>query len=218
MGRWEPNAQGRLAEAAHELFHERGYDRTTVQEIAARAGLTERTFFRYFADKREVLFSGGVTLQRVIVEAIAAAPAAVAPLEAVVRALEAGAAVIPAERERARARQDLIAAHAELHERELIKLTSIGAAIAAALRARGVGEPAASLTAEAGMAIFKVGFERWVRGSGPRGLAGHVRGALEGLKAVVADAGAGAGARAPAPAPAKVIARTKPAKRGRRAR
>jgi AcrR family transcriptional regulator len=190
MGRWEPNARGRLEQAAHELFRKRGYDRTTVQDIAARAGLTERTFFRYFADKREVLFWGAATLQKVIVDAIAGAPATVAPLDAVVTALEAGAGVIPATRERARARQDLITAHADLRERELIKLTTLGAAIAEALRARRIREPAASLTAEAGITIFKVAFEGWVRDAGPRDMAHHIHAALGELKAVVAGAAA----------------------------
>ena len=63
MGRWEPNARGRLEQAALELYVERGFEQTTVAEIAQRAGLTERTFFRHFADKREVLFQGAASLQ-----------------------------------------------------------------------------------------------------------------------------------------------------------
>src|ERR1700748_1304161 len=89
MGRWEPNARGRLEEAALALFHERGYDRTTVEEIAARAGLTERTFFRYFADKREVLFSGSKMLEKTIIDRIADAPRDAAPLAAVAAAFAA---------------------------------------------------------------------------------------------------------------------------------
>src|ERR1700733_12301954 len=89
VGRWEPNARGRLEQAAMELFQTRGYDRTTVQEIAARAGLTERTFFRYFTDKREVLFSGAKELEESIVERIAAAPRDASPLASVAAAFEA---------------------------------------------------------------------------------------------------------------------------------
>jgi len=74
--RWEPNASGRLQEAALELFAERGFEQTTVEDIATRAGLTKRTFFRHFADKREVLFSGGAEFQRRFVEGLAGAPAA----------------------------------------------------------------------------------------------------------------------------------------------
>src|SRR5262245_2455418 len=108
MARWEPNARERLVDAALELFHERGYDRTTVEEIAARAGLTERTFFRYFADKREVLFGGSKDLERAITDGISGAPTAASPLDAVVGALEAAAAHFPARRDY-RARRALIA-------------------------------------------------------------------------------------------------------------
>src|SRR5580704_7074757 len=87
MARWEPDAAGRLVEAAMQLYRERGFDRTTVADIAARAGLTERTFFRYFADKREVLFSGAGRLQDFLVERVARAPASMSPIDAVARAL-----------------------------------------------------------------------------------------------------------------------------------
>src|ERR1700674_604105 len=87
VARWEPNARGRLEQAAMELFQELGYARTTVEGIAARAGLTERTFFRYFTDKREVLFSGSADLERFVVETIGGAPKTMAPLDAVAAAL-----------------------------------------------------------------------------------------------------------------------------------
>src|SRR5277367_6544952 len=89
MGRWEPDARGRLAKAAMELYAEHGFDQTTVAEIAARAGLTERTFFRHFTDKREVLFSGAQALQELLVSAVVTAPARATPLEMVTLALEA---------------------------------------------------------------------------------------------------------------------------------
>src|SRR6202051_306160 len=91
MGRWEPNARGRLEQAALELYSERGYDQTTVAEIAKRAGLTERTFFRYFADKREVLFYGAGMLQDRLVQGIEDAPDGLSPLDVVGAALEAAA-------------------------------------------------------------------------------------------------------------------------------
>src|SRR5580704_11566964 len=89
MSRWEPNARGRLEQAAMELYRERGFDQTTVEEIAARAGLTERTFFRYFADKREVLFWGSASLQEFLVERLASAPDLTTPIDAVAGAFEA---------------------------------------------------------------------------------------------------------------------------------
>src|SRR5215469_13715779 len=86
MSRWEPNARGRLEQAALELYCERGFDQTTVTEISERAGLTERTFFRYFADKREVLFWGQEHLRDLYVRAIVAAPETDAPIDLVAAA------------------------------------------------------------------------------------------------------------------------------------
>ena len=186
MGRWEPNARGRLEQAALELYGERGFEQTTVAEIAARAGLTERTFFRHFADKREVLFWGAAALQELFVNTVASAPDSAAPIDAVAAALEAAGAALQERREGARQRQAIITANAELQERELIKLAALASALAGALRQRGVADPAASLTAEAGIAVFKVGFERWVSETGPRGLPQLIRESLDELKAVTA--------------------------------
>src|ERR1700688_723738 len=161
VGRWEPDAQGRLQQAALALYGERGFEQTTVAEIAKRAGLTERTFFRYFADKREVLFWGAGALQEFIVGTVASAPDSAAPIDAVAAALEAAGALFEERREGARQRQAVIAANAELQERELIKLASLASAVAAALRQRGVTDPAASLAAEAGIAVFRIAFDRW---------------------------------------------------------
>jgi AcrR family transcriptional regulator len=164
MARWEPNARDRLAEAAMALYGERGFEDTTVAEIAERAGLTERTFFRHFADKREVLFGGGNALQELVVSAVEAAPDGQAPIEVAIAGFEAaGEQFFVAERrEFSRQRQAIIAANSELQERELIKLASLSAAIADVLRRRGLGEPDASLTAEIAIAIFRTAFERWI--------------------------------------------------------
>lgn len=187
MGRWEPNARGRLEQAAMDLYAERGFDATTVAEIAARAGLTERTFFRHFADKREVLFGGAGVLEELLVRATEEAPADLPPVDAIAAALEKTAAEVFAERhEFARQRQAIIAAHLDLRERELIKLASLAAALAGALRERGVADPAATLAAEAGVAVFKVAFERWISGSPARPLADIIRESLADLKSVTA--------------------------------
>ncbi|MEV6836302.1 TetR family transcriptional regulator [Streptomyces sp. NPDC051133] len=186
MGRWEPNARERLAEAALELYSERGFEQTTVAEIAKRAGLTERTFFRHYADKREVLFAGAGELEELFVRAVAGAPESAAPIEAVAVGLDALSEVFVDRRAHSRNRQAVIVANAELRERELIKLASMSAALADTLRRRGVTEPAASLTAEAGMAVFKVGFERWITDSEERSMAQVMRESLEQLRAVTA--------------------------------
>jgi AcrR family transcriptional regulator len=186
MTRWEPNARGRLERAAMELYGERGFDNTTVAEIAARAGLTERTFFRHFADKREVLFDGAGALQELLVNAVADAPESLAPIDVVAAALQAAGALFQERREYSRRRQAIIAGSAELRERELIKLASLAAAIAEALRGRGVKDPAASLTAEAGIAVFRIAFERWVQETNRRDLPQLMRELLEELRAVTA--------------------------------
>lgn len=186
MGRWEPNARGRLEQAALELYVERGFEQTTVAEIAQRAGLTERTFFRHFADKREVLFQGAASLQELLVNAVAGTPASSAPIDAIAAALAAAGALLGERRESARQRQTVIAANPELRERELIKLASLATALANALRARGVRDPTAGLAAEAGIAVFKIAFERWVEESNQRDLPLLMRESLDELRAVTA--------------------------------
>ncbi|MGW0817387.1 TetR family transcriptional regulator [Streptomyces viridiviolaceus] len=184
MGRWEPNTRGRLEQAALELYVERGFERTTVAEIAKRAGLTERTFFRHFADKREVLFAGSGALRDLCVEAVAAAPDSATPMESAVAAFDAAAAMFQERGDLVRQRQNVIAAHAELRERELIKLADLSAALADALRGRGVSDLIARLTAEAGTAVFKVAFQRWIDNPGQRDLSQLVRECLDALGGV----------------------------------
>jgi AcrR family transcriptional regulator len=184
MTRWEPNARGRLAEAALELFAERGFEQTTVDDIATRAGLTKRTFFRHFADKREVLFGGGDEFRDGFVSSLAAVPASAPPMDAIAATLEAVAATFRDRREFARRRQEVIAANPALQERELVKLASVTAALVDTLRERGVAEPGASVTAETVVAIFRNAFERWVAEGEQRELAELIHESLEALRAV----------------------------------
>ena len=164
MGRWEPNARGRLAQAALTLYAEQGFEQTTAAEIAGSAGLTERTFFRHFADKREVLFYGSDSVLDLLVRAVAGAPPAAGPIDAVSAALQAVGAMIQETPEPARLRYDVVSANQELRERELAKLAEFAAAMAGALRDRGVPELAASLAAETGTAVYRVTFARWIEG------------------------------------------------------
>jgi AcrR family transcriptional regulator len=185
MGRWQPDARGRLEKAAMELYRERGFDSTTVAEIAERAGLTERTFFRHYADKREVLFGGSGFLEELLVTRAVGAPATQSPMDAIATALgEVATELFDERREFARQRQVIIAANAELRERELIKLAGLGAALADALRARGVSDPAASLAAESGIAVFKIAFERWTSSAAEESLASFIRESMAELRAV----------------------------------
>ncbi|SMG51433.1 TetR family transcriptional regulator [Paraburkholderia susongensis] len=188
MGRWEPNAENRFRAAAIELFGEIGYEQTTVAAIAERAGLTARTFFRYFADKREVLFNGSEHLQQTMVDALADAPAEASAVDAIAAALmKAGEFFDDDLRPFSRLRSTVIAANADLRERELIKLARLSAALAQALRERGVGEPDASLAAEAGIAVFRVAFAQWVGEDERRSYGGIVQESLARLRTLVAN-------------------------------
>jgi AcrR family transcriptional regulator len=178
MPRWEPNARERLVEAALELFEARGFEQTAVADIAARAGLTERTFFNCFSNKREVLFYGAEKLEAFLVESVAAAPASESAMEVVAAALGAVARASdewPGFADFARRRDALLHIQADLRERELTKLASLGAAMADALRRRGVSAPQARLAAEVGIAVFKVAFERCMSDRKRRRLALHLR-------------------------------------------
>ncbi|EOD58578.1 TetR/AcrR family transcriptional regulator [Amycolatopsis vancoresmycina] len=166
MGRWEPNAPERLTRAALDLFAERGYENTTVIDIARRAGLTKSTFFRHFQDKREVLFGGG-TMAELLSSALAAAPEAAGPLEALGFAMDAvGREAFTAERREFSAlRRSVIAAHPELREREALKGLALTGAMSAALRGRGVPELTACVAAELGALAMGIAYERWSCGS-----------------------------------------------------
>lgn len=163
MGRWQPDAQARLREAALALYSERGYDETTVAEIAERAGLTKRTFFRYFADKREVLFAGSEVLEQMMVGAIETAPAGAPALGMIAAALDAAAVRFEEVRDFAGIRHRIIASSPELRERELIKSASLATAMTGALRARGFDDAVAALAARTGVTLMHVSFEQWVR-------------------------------------------------------
>ena len=157
-----------------------------MAEIAKRAGLTERTFFRHFADKREVLFAGAASLEDLLVTTVSNAPSKLAPMDAATVGLEAAGALLQDTRGFAQQRQAVIAANAELQERELIKLASLSAALAATLRKRGVGSTAARLAAEVAIAVFKIAFERWVVPSNKQSLPQLIRKSLDELRTVTA--------------------------------
>ncbi len=189
MGRWEPGADGRLRKAAMELYAERGYEQATVAEIAERAGVTARTFFRHFADKREVLFSGSEELKKRLVAALEGAPAGASPIEAIGAALDEAAVLLGENRDWARQRQQLIDAHADLRERELIKMADLAVAFADALGHRGMSESSARLVGELGVAVFRVAFERWLGEEGESDdLATLMRACLDEFRAVAGSA------------------------------
>ena len=152
----------RLQGAALELFRERGYDRTKATEIAARAGVTERTFFRYFPDKREVLFDGEARVRAALTTSIADAPADLQPLDTLFRAFRAFQPMLEANWSYSKPRHEIISATPALHERELAKHAALTSALAVALQARGVTEIRAVLAARIGMAAFTQATHSWL--------------------------------------------------------
>jgi AcrR family transcriptional regulator len=188
MPRWEPDARERLVAAALHLFSEQGYDDTTVAEIADRAGLTKSTFFRHFPDKREVLAAGQETLSRLLAEGISAAPADASPLAAVAAGLErATGAMTPFNRELGPRLRAVIATSTELQERDALKQVGLAAAMATALRARGVTDLVAVLAAELGVLAFKEAYAAWVAADNQQGLAELARTALDQLHNTVGE-------------------------------
>ena len=148
------DARTRLQRAALELFGEHGYDRTTAAGIAARAGVTERTFFRHFPDKREVLFDGEAILREALTAAIAEAPAGHGPLGILWQAFRSVSPMLEGNRAYAKPRHDVISVTPALQERELAKIAALSGALAEALQSRGVPELRADLAAQTGMAAF----------------------------------------------------------------
>jgi AcrR family transcriptional regulator len=184
MGRWEPDAKGRMVAAALELFANRGFEATTASDIAARAGVTERTFFRHFADKREVLFDGAATLEHTAYDAILAAPADASPLDAALAGMAAGGHLLEEIRDHAVRRSRIIAVNPSLQERELLKLASMTEATARALRERKVTEPEATLAAHSAVTVFHVAFARWISTGAPPAFANCVADAATALRAL----------------------------------
>ncbi len=164
MSRWEPDAEDRLRQAAVDLYLERGFEKVSVAEISERAGLTRRTFFRYFADKREVLFAGAEQLPIALAAAVREADSDLAPFDAALDALRSvGIAVVErVEHEHSRARRAVIRSSPELQERERTKLAASTSALAEALHERGTTPDTSAFVARIAVAVFETAFARWI--------------------------------------------------------
>jgi AcrR family transcriptional regulator len=162
MPRSGEEARRRLQQAALELYGERGFDATTTAEIAARAGVTERTYFRHFADKREVLFDGEATLGAALEATLDSTPEDVPPLQTLLRAFLAAVPRLEANRPLTEARHRVISASSALQERQLAKGEYLKSTLAAALEARGTGERVARLAAEVGWATWAQAVAGWL--------------------------------------------------------
>ena len=184
MARAEPDVRVRLQRAAVELFRERGYDRTTAAEIAARVGVTERTFFRHFTDKREVLFDGQAVLADALGTSIAGAPPGLGPLATLFHAFRSVAPLLENNRPFSKPRQEVISATPALQERELAKLEALSDSLALALKTRGVPDLQAARAARAGMAAFAHATLSWLGNEEP-GLAARLDLAEQALRALL---------------------------------
>ncbi|MCS7479650.1 TetR/AcrR family transcriptional regulator [Umezawaea endophytica] len=183
MPRSGAEARRRLREAALELYRERGFDRTTAAEIAARAGVNERTFFRHFPDKREVLFDGEAELRAALTRAVVDAPAGLEPFEVLLRAFRESARGLEASRPFAEPRWRVVAETPALRERELAKHAWLTEAVVDALRRRGVGAGVADLAARTGWAAYQHAVQVWIDDPAP-GLDAHLVRAFDDLRAL----------------------------------
>lgn len=181
MPRSSENVHRRLQQAALELFRERGYDQTTAAEIAARAGVTERTYFRHFSDKRDIVFDGDNRLQSLLTEAIAGAPAGLGPMAILRRAVDTLVVIFETNRPFSEPRQAVIAATPALREREMSKQADLIAATATALAKRGVDARTASLAAQLGAAAFNHALATWSEDP-TSGLGAHLDRAFEQMR------------------------------------
>jgi AcrR family transcriptional regulator len=188
MPRWDPQAQERLRAAAIELFLAHGYENVTVTQIADRAGLTRRTFSRYFTDKRDVLFAGSERLPAALAAALIAADAELSPFQALLAALtQVGSELADRVVTHAAQRRAVIAGSPELQERGRTKMAEVADALASALRQRGAEPLAAGLLANVGVAIFQSGFDRWVDAPGDADLALWINEAAAELTGAIAS-------------------------------
>jgi AcrR family transcriptional regulator len=180
-------ARRRLQQAALELYRERGFDQTTTAEIAARAGLNERTFFRHFPDKREVLFDGEAALRATLMQAVTEAPDGLQPLEVLLCAFRKAGRILEDNRPFSEPRLEVIAVTPALRERELAKAASMTEAAAEALRQRGVADRLASLAAQTGWATFHHAAQAWIDDPS-QSLDAHLLQAFDDLRALSATA------------------------------
>lgn len=185
MPRSGAEARRRLQQAALELYRERGFDQTTTAEIAARAGVNERTFFRHFPDKREVLFDGEADLRAALMREVADADQGLRPLDVLLHAFRKAGRVLEENRPFAEPRLELIAKTPALRERDAAKGVRLSEALAEALRGRGVPDQLAALAAHTGWATFHHAAQAWINAPG-ESLDAHLRRAFDDLRALSA--------------------------------
>ncbi len=182
MARWDPGTEERLTKAALELYAEHGYDNVTVTQIAERAGITRRSYFRYFPDKREVLFAGSERLPAAMHEAVLAADPAAPPLAAALSAVSEVGTYLVEQVAHSATRRAVIAASAELTERERTKLAAVTTAIREALEHRHVEPGAAKLVSQVATIVFQNAFDQWIDERGRKDFTSCLRAAADALR------------------------------------
>lgn len=186
MPRWKHGSRERLIESALELYTERGLADTSVVDISARAGVTTRTFFRYFPDKRDVLFADAETLRATLVQKMVDAPDVGEPLLTVVEVLSSFDWAA-AGRDRHRRRQAVLAANPDIAERERAKHDELATAIAEVLHSRGVDAESALLAARVGVEVFRFAYHAWLAGDDRRDLVMITKDVLGLLRSMLPD-------------------------------
>jgi len=187
MARWDPGTAERLTQAALELYTEHGYDNVTVTQIAERAGITRRSYFRYFADKREVLFAGSERLPAALRAAVVDAHPAASPLYAALEALTQVGTALAEHIDRTAARRAVIAASPELQERERTKLAMVTSAIEEALLQRGVDGEKAELAARLATVASQSALDRWAAGRGENDFETCLQAVVTSLRELLTD-------------------------------
>jgi AcrR family transcriptional regulator len=186
VSRWRPDARERLERAAIDLFVEQGFAATTVPEITARAGLTTRTFFRHFADKREVIFAGS-EIPDLATRMLAEAPASLDPMTVIIEGLrDLTAARFEGRREEIRVRRDIIRSDDGLQERDLRKKAALSEAIRAGFVGRGVDPVTAALVAETCVTLLYVSLDEWLDRDDAVGLFSIILTNLDALQGAIA--------------------------------
>ena len=168
MSRWQPGSRTRMQAAALDLFLEHGYSATTTAAIAERAGVTDRTFYRHFKDKSEVLFGDEGRLTQLLVDAVTAATGSTA--DALRDALSALARDFQARRADLLRRATVIESVPDLAERELWKLRTWSQTLTDVIIERDEDSLAAHAQVEVALALFRTAFRSWTHDEDPPSL------------------------------------------------